>query len=53
MPRTLWISSGVVVPLLLGPVGALQPATLLTGVIAALVVGQVVVEARADRPAGD
>ena len=51
--RTLWISSGVVVPLLLGLVGAALPATVLTGLIAAVVVGQVVVEARADRPATD
>jgi hypothetical protein len=51
--RTLWISSGVVVPLLLGLVGASLPATVLTGLIAAVVVGQVVVEARAERPATD
>jgi low temperature requirement protein LtrA len=47
--RTLWISSGVVVPLLLGLVGAEMPATVLTAIIAAVVVAQVVVEARYDR----
>jgi low temperature requirement protein LtrA len=51
--RTLWISSGVVVPLLLGLVGTSLPASVLTGLIAAVVVGQVVVEARAERPATD
>ena len=47
--RTLWISTGVAVPLLLGLVGAALPATVLTGLIAAVVVGQVVVESRAER----
>ena len=46
--RTLWISSGVVVPLLLGALGevVLLPATVLTAVLALAVVGQVAVEAR-------
>jgi low temperature requirement protein LtrA len=44
--RTLWISSAVVVPLLLGVFGAALPASLLTGIIALLVVGQVLVESR-------
>ncbi len=46
--RTLWISSGVVVPLLLGLLGGVValPATVLTAVVAIVVVGQVAVEAR-------
>jgi low temperature requirement protein LtrA len=46
--RTLWISSGMVVPLLLGVLGGVMPlpATALTGVLALVVVGQVAVEAR-------
>ena len=47
--RTLWISSGVVVPVLLGLLGAPLPATLVTGLVAAVVVSQVAVEARAER----
>jgi low temperature requirement protein LtrA len=46
--RSLWISTGVVVPLLLGALGevVLLPATVLTAVLALVVVGQVAVEAR-------
>ena len=51
--RTLWISTGVVVPPLLGLVGAALPATVLTGLIALVVVGQVLVEARVERPTDD
>jgi len=51
--RTLWISSGVVVPLLLGLLGAPLPASLLTAVIALVVVGQVAVEARLEGRRGD
>ncbi|MFL6165129.1 MAG: low temperature requirement protein A [Ornithinibacter sp.] len=52
--RTLWISSGVVVPVLLALLGAPLPATVVAAVIALVVVGQVVVEdrssGRADAP---
>ena len=51
--RTLWISSGVVVPLLLGLLGGPLPASLLTAVIALVVVGQVAVEARLEGRRGD
>jgi len=51
--RTLWISSGVVVPLLLGLLGGPLPASLLTAVIALVVVGQVAVEARLEGRSGD
>ena len=51
--RTLWISSGVVVPMLLGLLGGPLPASLLTAVIALVVVGQVAVEARLEGRAGD
>ena len=44
--RSLWISTGVVVPLLLGVFGGPVPATVLTAIIAAVVVGQVAMEAR-------
>jgi len=44
--RSLWISTGVVVPLLLGAFGGPLPATVLTAVIAAVVVGQVAMETR-------
>ena len=44
--RTLWISTGVVVPLPLGAFGGPMPATVLTAVIAAVVVGQVAMETR-------
>jgi low temperature requirement protein LtrA len=51
--RSLWISTGVVVPLLLGLFGGPMPATVLTAVIAAVVVGQVVMEARLEGPRPD
>lgn len=44
--RTLWISSGIVVPVLLGLFGASVPATVVTAVIALVVLGQVLVETR-------
>ena len=46
--RTLRISSAVVVPLLLGLLGGALPATVLTGIVALTVVGQVLVEARGE-----
>ena len=52
--NSLWISTGVVVPVVLGLVGAELPATVVAGVVALVVVGQVAVVARAEaRSAGD
>ena len=51
--RSLWISTGVVVPLLLGVFGGPVPATVLTAVIAAVVVGQVAMEARLEGRSSD